>query len=136
MLKKPKPTLDFLKEEEENHIQTVSHIISCRPSMFFKTILANGLVGSALTLASPSIKKRADVDSYITTESPIAYQGVLNNIGPNGTSASGASAGIVVASPSKVNPDCEFVLSVVIADSKLGLTLRIKTFTRGPVIQA
>jgi hypothetical protein len=87
--------------------------------MFFKTILAHGLVGSAISLASPDVKKRADVDSYITTESPIAYDGVLANIGPNGTGAEGASAGIVVASPSKVNPDCKLTLRILTSHFKL-----------------
>ena len=44
--------------------------------------------------------------SFITAESPIAVQGVLNNIGPNGSKAPGASAGIVIASPSTSNPNC------------------------------
>lgn len=79
--------------------------------MFLKQILVQSLVSSAVGLASPAtgygIKKRADLDSFITSESPIAYKGTLANIGPNGTGAPGASAGIVVASPSQSNPDCE-----------------------------
>ena len=51
--------------------------------------------------------KRAAIDIFIATESPIALQGVLNNIGANGAKVSGAASGIVVASPSKSNPDCE-----------------------------
>jgi glucoamylase len=69
-------------------------------------------MSSAIGLASPTIghgiKKRADIDSFITTEGSIAYKGTLANIGPNGTGAPGASAGIVVASPSKTDPDCKF----------------------------
>ncbi|OJI97296.1 hypothetical protein ASPVEDRAFT_119801 [Aspergillus versicolor CBS 583.65] len=49
--------------------------------------------------------KRADVDSFITSQTPISLQGVLNNIGANGSLVSGASSGVVVASPSKENPD-------------------------------
>ncbi|KAF7185931.1 Glucoamylase [Pseudocercospora fuligena] len=45
------------------------------------------------------------LDSWLAAESPIALQGVLNNIGSSGSKASGASAGIIVASPSKSNPD-------------------------------
>lgn len=51
------------------------------------------------------ILKRS-VDSFISTESPIALRNLLCNIGSSGCSASGASAGVVIASPSKDNPDC------------------------------
>lgn len=51
--------------------------------------------------------KRADVDSFISSQTPISLQGVLNNIGDNGTLVSGASSGVVVASPSKDDPDCK-----------------------------
>ncbi|KAA6413885.1 MAG: glycoside hydrolase family 15 [Lasallia pustulata] len=49
--------------------------------------------------------KRAAIDNFIATESPIALQGVLNNIGANGAKVPGAASGVVVASPSKSNPD-------------------------------
>lgn len=44
--------------------------------------------------------------SFIAAESPIALQGVLNNIGPSGSKALGASPGIVIGSPSTSNPNC------------------------------
>lgn len=47
-----------------------------------------------------------DLDEFITRQRGVALQSALNNIGPNGALAQGASAGIVVASPSKVDPDC------------------------------
>lgn len=78
--------------------------------MFFESLLVQGLLGSAIGLVTPtagySIKKRADLSSFISSEVPVAYQGTLNNIGPEGSGAPGASAGIVVASPSQTNPDC------------------------------
>ncbi|KAJ4483734.1 glucoamylase [Lentinula aciculospora] len=45
------------------------------------------------------------VDAYISTESPLAKAGLLANIGPSGSKSSGALSGIVIASPSNVNPD-------------------------------
>ena len=71
-----------------------------------------GLIGILLvspgTTAPPeTLHKRAAIDTWIATESPIALQGVLNNIGPNGSKAPGAAAGIVVASPSTTSPDCK-----------------------------
>lgn len=47
------------------------------------------------------------LDSWLTSESPVAQEGVLNNIGAKGVKVPGASAGVVVASPSKVNPNCK-----------------------------
>ncbi|GKT62133.1 glucoamylase P [Colletotrichum tofieldiae] len=47
----------------------------------------------------------AGVDEFITQQRGIALEGTLNNIGPNGSFVRGASAGIVVASPSKADPD-------------------------------
>lgn len=49
-----------------------------------------------------------DLDSFITAEKAIALQGALNNIGPDGSAVPGAGAGYVVASPSTVNPNCQF----------------------------
>ncbi|KAK0630639.1 Six-hairpin glycosidase-like protein [Bombardia bombarda] len=45
------------------------------------------------------------VDAFIATEREIALKGVLANIGPNGTKVPGAAAGIVIASPSKTDPN-------------------------------
>jgi len=52
------------------------------------------------------ILKRS-VDSFVATESPIALTKLLCNIGASGCAASGAASGVVVASPSKSNPDCK-----------------------------
>lgn len=51
--------------------------------------------------------KREGVDYFLSTEGPIAINRILCNIGADGCDASGASSGVVIASPSKVNPDCE-----------------------------
>lgn len=51
------------------------------------------------------IQKR-DVASWLTTEVPYAQERLLCNIGASGCAASGASSGIVIASPSKSSPDC------------------------------
>ena len=52
------------------------------------------------------ILKRS-VDSFIQTETPIAWQKLLCNIGSTGCAAQGAASGAVVASPSKRDPDCK-----------------------------
>jgi glucoamylase len=53
------------------------------------------------------IEKRAELDTWITNESPIAYSGILANFGASGAKAYGAASGVLLASPSKTNPDCE-----------------------------
>lgn len=49
---------------------------------------------------------KRDLASFVASEKTIALQGALDNIGPNGTKVPGAGAGFVVASPSKVDPNC------------------------------
>ncbi|PGH34488.1 glucoamylase [[Emmonsia] crescens] len=45
------------------------------------------------------------LEAWIATESPYALQALLDNIGADGAKVKGAAAGIVVASPSKNEPD-------------------------------
>lgn len=54
--------------------------------------------------AQPDLVKR-DVDSFIASESPIALTHLLCNIGSDGCDAAGVDSGVVIASPSKDNPD-------------------------------
>lgn len=53
---------------------------------------------------SEIIKRSAE--SFINQETPIALKNLLCNIGSGGCRVSGAASGVVVASPSKSNPDC------------------------------
>ncbi|KAH2838909.1 hypothetical protein KXV85_003274 [Aspergillus fumigatus] len=43
--------------------------------------------------------------SWLAQETSYALDGVLNNVGPYGAKATGASSGIIIASPSQSNPD-------------------------------
>lgn len=52
----------------------------------------------------------SQLDKFVSAEKKIALQGVLNNIGPDGALVPGAGAGFIVASPSKVDPDCKYTL--------------------------
>ena len=47
------------------------------------------------------------LENFIASEVPVALQAILNNTGPRGAMASGVEAGLVIASPSKMNPDCQ-----------------------------
>jgi glucoamylase len=61
-------------------------------------------------LAAPAEVAKRDLNSFVTSERAIALQGALNNIGPDGSKVPGAGAGFVVASPSKANPNCEYIV--------------------------
>lgn len=52
--------------------------------------------------------RQATIDAYITTQAGVSINGVLANIGGGGNKAPGVPVGIVVASPSRSNPDCKW----------------------------
>ncbi|KAE8373317.1 Six-hairpin glycosidase-like protein [Aspergillus bertholletiae] len=68
-------------------------------------ISLNAIAGAVAHPSFPVHKRQSDINAFIEKQTPIAKQGVLNNIGADGKLAEGAAAGIVVASPSKSNPD-------------------------------
>ncbi len=78
--------------------------------MLYKALLGS-LTATTLLFGAEAtpVSRQTSVDSFISSENAIAIQGVLNNIGSGGSKASGAAAGIVVASPSKSNPDCTYM---------------------------
>lgn len=51
-------------------------------------------------------RQLSTVDSFVKSQAEISIKGVLANIGTDGSKAQGAAAGIVVASPSRSDPDC------------------------------
>ncbi|KAF9885466.1 hypothetical protein FE257_012902 [Aspergillus nanangensis] len=75
--------------------------------MWAKTLfLINAFAGAvAASPRFPMHRRQSDLEAFIQKQTPIAKQGVLNNIGDEGSLVQGAAAGIVVASPSKDNPD-------------------------------
>lgn len=79
----------------------------CKSTIFSLAQLASLFSFSTAKPLQKEPRATGSLDSYIATESPFALQGVLNNIGPDGADASAAAAGIVIASPSKTNPDCK-----------------------------
>jgi glucoamylase len=77
---------------------------------------------TALAFYAAVFAQNAAVDQFVATQYPISKAGVLANIGPSGSKSSGAKvcfcfmptflvfkinlqAGVVIASPSKSNPD-------------------------------
>ncbi|KAH8759677.1 Six-hairpin glycosidase-like protein [Hyaloscypha sp. PMI_1271] len=95
-------------------------------------VMGSLAIQAVLSLPDPSrVKEREaeilkrSVDSFIATESPIALADMLCNIGSSGACASGASSGIVVASPAKVNPNYFYTWT---RDSALTFKCIVDTF--------
>ncbi|KAH7914250.1 glycoside hydrolase family 15 protein [Hygrophoropsis aurantiaca] len=82
---------------------------------------------SALGLCA-SLSWATSVETYISTEGPIAKAGVLANIGAEGSKSSGAYPGVVIASPSTTNPD---YLYTWVRDSSLVFKALIDEYTSG-----
>lgn len=74
----------------------------------FWTALCALTFGSAV-FAAPQLAPRAtgSLDTWLASETAVARQGILDNIGSDGAYAKSSDAGIVIASPSTNSPDCE-----------------------------
>ena len=72
----------------------------------FVAAFIEGTLGEVGSTNLPLKRQSTPLDDFISAESPIARQGILDNIGANGTKAWGAAEGIVIASPSTSDPDC------------------------------
>ncbi|PQE10149.1 glycosyl hydrolase family 15 protein [Rutstroemia sp. NJR-2017a WRK4] len=82
---------------------------------------------AASTKNWPTGNGNASLNAFIAAEKKIALQGVLNNIGPDGSKVAGAG-NYVVASPSKVDPDYFYTWT---RDSALTLKMIIDEFIFG-----
>lgn len=60
-------------------------------------------------LSAPQLAARVtgSLDTWLASETTVARQGVLDNIGSSGAYAVSASPGIIIASPSTSSPDCK-----------------------------
>ncbi|KAL8683673.1 MAG: hypothetical protein Q9186_000446 [Xanthomendoza sp. 1 TL-2023] len=70
----------------------------------------------------------SDLNNFIASERSIALQGVLDNIGGIGAKAVGADPGLVIASPSKLNPDYFYTWT---RDSALTVKMLVDEFIAG-----
>ncbi|KAG6866185.1 hypothetical protein C0991_007735 [Blastosporella zonata] len=84
---------------------------------------------SALGFCASVLGHKASVtDQYVATEGPIAKAGLIANIGSGGSRSSGALPGVVIASPSTVDPD---YLYTWIRDSSLVYKTLVDQYTLG-----
>jgi hypothetical protein len=79
------------------------------------------LIFTATVHGSPTkhLIERALIDDFIDTQRERSMTGVLDNLGPVGSKATGAPAGILVASPSRTDPNCMSLLSRLLFSSPL-----------------
>ncbi|KAM0321734.1 hypothetical protein ACHAQA_009973 [Verticillium albo-atrum] len=72
---------------------------------YLSSALLLGSVAVQHILGNPiTTQHKPDLDSFIQKEYPIAYNGVLCNIGPDGCEAEDVSPGVVIASPDREDP--------------------------------
>ena len=72
------------------------------------TAAVAAIAAAAATVhASPKLKCRADLETFIEEQGKVSIAGVLANIGADGSEADGLPPGVVVASPSRTDPDCK-----------------------------
>ena len=72
----------------------------------FSSCLRALTLGSSVLALQPVLRQDTGLDTWLNTEANFSRQAILNNIGADGQSVQGASAGVVIASPSKSDPDC------------------------------
>lgn len=84
-----------------------------------KTIAQLSVLAACGIANASSLSRPIDLEPFVQKERAIALQGVLNNIGPHGSRAPGVGAGVIIASPSTVDPNCEFANNLLdqIADA-------------------
>lgn len=75
-------------------------------NMFSARNLLVLVTGFTSVFSSPLQSRQSSLDTFLASENTRARQDVLDNIGSAGVKVQGASSGVVVASPSKTNPDC------------------------------
>ena len=73
------------------------------------SLLLLGAAGLQSAFGLPSFfAKRVDVESFIASQEPLSLERLLCNIGDEGCEARDAPPGVVVASPSRSDPDCKY----------------------------
>ncbi|KAK7215692.1 hypothetical protein V2G26_003695 [Clonostachys chloroleuca] len=97
------------------------------PTVLLSTLAAwAGLVYSEPL--PPYLYTRATLEEFIASQSQVSITGVLANIGPDGSKAQGVSAGLVIASPSRSNPDYWYTWT---RDSALTFKALVERFIAG-----
>ncbi|KAL4878216.1 Six-hairpin glycosidase-like protein [Aspergillus karnatakaensis] len=105
-------------------------------SLFFN-FFALGVLTLWVTHA-PRTPTTPELDSWLASEVTVAHNAIIDMIGENGEWAEGATPGVLVASPSRADPDYFFTWT---RDSGLVMRVLVEIFRAGdshllPIIQA
>lgn len=82
-------------------------------------ILLFALFAGAIATQTPISISHTNLDEWLGAEADIALTGILNSIGDTGVWVQGASRGVVVASPSREEPDCTYATTSMGRERKL-----------------
>ncbi|KAI1157404.1 carbohydrate-binding module family 20 protein [Nemania serpens] len=93
-----------------------------------KTIAQLSVLAACGIANASSLPRPNDLETFVQKERAISLQGVLNNIGPHGSRAPGAGAGVIIASPSTVNPNYFYTWS---RDAALTMRVIVDEFLFG-----
>ncbi|KAE8149099.1 Six-hairpin glycosidase-like protein [Aspergillus avenaceus] len=94
---------------------------------FLFSALVLSLSATAIAV-QPVLKLRSSVDEWLKTEANVSRQAVLNNIGADGKWVQGAGSGVVIASPSRSDPDYFYTWT---RDSGLVMKTLVDLFRNG-----
>ncbi|OPB42498.1 GH15 glucamylase with starch binding domain [Trichoderma guizhouense] len=83
-------------------IPPIMHVLST--AVLLGSVAVQKVLGRPGSNGLSGVTKRS-VDDFINTQTPIALNNLLCNVGPDGCRAFGTSAGAVIASPSTTDPD-------------------------------
>lgn len=122
--------------------------VSPTPNISWKSLLTGLVAGAAIagmygatpssvtdTLQTPATAPTTQpLSSWLEAERPIALQKILDNVGASGTKAKAAKPGVIIASPSKSNPDYFYTWT---RDSALTVETLVDEFnaTRSPKLE-
>lgn len=74
--------------------------------MFKSIIKVAALLAAVASVNARDVKRQTDLEAFIERQSQVSIDGVLANIGADGSQANDVPPGVVVASPSRSDPDC------------------------------
>lgn len=91
--------------DTESLVKPVVNMFSA--ALMLGSVALQAVLGRVGAKRQPLVLRRP-VDSFINTETPIALEQLLCNIGADGCNARAATPGVVIASPSTWDPDCTY----------------------------
>ncbi|KAI8632130.1 carbohydrate-binding module family 20 protein [Xylariaceae sp. FL1651] len=93
-----------------------------------KTIAQLVVLALCSAASASNLPQAASLAAFVEKQRAVSLQGALNNIGPDGSQVPGAGAGVIVASPSTVNPNYFYTWT---RDASLTMKMIVDEFLLG-----